>query len=525
MESAAAEIATPVVKGGDKRKKNLKDRKDEDEQRIHRKLEALEKGEGTDCVFLVGSDENTAQTFHALKIDLFAGSEYFRRLLESPLTPTEGPIRLKLTEPHFFKMVMEHVHVYRLQTKVVNLDDAVGLALVADEFMIEELGVQSAVFVFKFLSPRTVWELFEKFAINKYIVSACKKFLCLRTRECFYADQFLEIQLETLVSFLAIEEQMSIKSEDELVNACVKLALSKNGEIETRSIIRAVIPHLRLQTLDEDDLVPLSQWLTLEEKIFLTLKKHKLPLLFETKPSKPPTICSIKVPRTSMKTLTLIPESVLLSNSAKDCLRSGKFRQIKAGEKFILSFEAKQTVIIHGFDVITPLFHFSKERWEADTSCIGNEKTPYNDISWRAKIAVSNKEMDFEETFENLGREYAYEGKFFTNSWMHFDYPVIVVKGSTFSLSILPTEREGICLREVLGNFVFNEILEWNDSTIVEPFQNFHICQLRKVYQPDHARINNSSMHEVELSDIENMQEEPSANPICIVKDIFYHVV
>ncbi|XP_059473837.1 uncharacterized protein LOC132195691 [Neocloeon triangulifer] len=439
-----------------------------------RKLEALEKGERTDCVFLVGSDESTAVAIHGNKFDLEAASEYFEGLFRSPLTPP-GPIRVKHVEPRIFRMVVEFAHFFQLFTPPVNVEEAVLLARSADEFLMTELGTVSVEFMSQYLDVDKVWKIYEMNNLCRFVAEPCEKFFCERTMECLNHQSFLGISKETLISFLKISAEMDIDSESDLVHACLKLASAKNSDDDKRKLIRSALPNLRLLTLDEEQISALSEFLTDQEKTFLFFKKHEPHpcLLFPTGPSTPESICPIETPRcrVKMKTFTLLPD--LKPVSLRDTLEAEHRIPVQDTEVFTFSFEASEFIVIRGFDIFCQMI-------DPPESILSNFKDEKNSLDSFAEHIAYDKNLDVSVKVSSCDMKYSgaeeklaptTSSPFVTNSWVHFGLNVLVPKGGTFEMSV--TFKESCYYRfERPLSVVMTDIPKWNDPSSLKLFKN-----------------------------------------------------
>ncbi|XP_059482501.1 uncharacterized protein LOC132200794 [Neocloeon triangulifer] len=401
------------------------------------KLKALQTGDGTDCVFLVGPDDESAKLVHGSKFDLRAASEYFRGLFRSSLLIPSEPIRVKHVEPSIFKMVIEFAHT-RVHTPVTNIQEAVKLARVADEFLMDELGAESTALIEHFLTPENVWKVMEQSHLNKFVASACKKFLIGRTLECLEQSTFLEIGFEVLGLFLALDK-MAINSELDLIASVVKLANSKKEDGDKRAVIQASLPHLRLLTVTEKGFAMLYPWLTDQEKFFFLHKLAHSPLLANHQPERPESICPILQSRCAIKTFTLIPESAPLS--ARKIFEDPQLcREITKSEEFVLSFEAKELFCIHGFEVLCKV--------NLDLSLLDQMEdmktaSQVELLDYCQRVQYENNLLGVKLTISCVGNPW-YPGKviapttsdqFATGSSVRFEMPAVLVpKGATVKI-------------------------------------------------------------------------------------------
>ncbi|XP_059482360.1 uncharacterized protein LOC132200708 [Neocloeon triangulifer] len=154
----------------------------------------------------------------------------------------------------------------------------IELAKAADEFLLHDLGILCSNMLKPLLSPNTVWSIFGQNQKNRFISEACKKFLEEETDTCLNDAAFLEIGLETLISFLNLNK-MRLQSEAELVSACVRLAKAKGDDSSCSAWLRLAIPQLHLFTVPEIDLLQISEWLTNEERIYIAILNSQSVLL------------------------------------------------------------------------------------------------------------------------------------------------------------------------------------------------------------------------------------------------------
>ncbi|XP_065336072.1 uncharacterized protein LOC135936977 [Cloeon dipterum] len=244
-----------------------------------RKLKALEEGSLTDTIFLVGENDETAQEIRAFRVDLIVSSEFFEKLLDSPLTQTsDRKIRLKNIEPEIFKIVIEFIHMcgHLIVSKVDNLETCLKVASAAEEYMIEDLAeLCSKLLEDKFLKVDNVWAMLHKYHLVNAIASPCLKLLSLKTEDCLRHKSFLQISDDGLKLFLSLDE-MAISSESELLRACVKYS---GNFADQRSAFREIcLPDLRLFADDiKMDLVQeIMHLLTNDELTCLAAFKHPL---------------------------------------------------------------------------------------------------------------------------------------------------------------------------------------------------------------------------------------------------------
>ncbi|XP_059473725.1 uncharacterized protein LOC132195626 [Neocloeon triangulifer] len=444
-----------------------------------RKLKALEKGEGTDCVFVVGRDDSEVEEFYGNKFDLRAASEYFEVLFRSPLTPP-GPIRVKHVEPRIFRMVIEFAHCHKLFKHPANLEEAVLLARSADEFLMTELDIVCKTCISVFLKVDQVWKIYEMNNLCHLVAKSCQEFLCNKTLACLNHPTFLEIKTDTLISFLACGGKMNINSEADLVQACLNLANTKNSDDEKRLLIRSALPHLRLLTLDEGQISALSDFLTDEEKSFLVFKKQpKLSPLFPTGPSAPERICQIKTSRCGVKTFTLRPDPKPLR--LRETLQTENRMEVGDQECFTISFEASKFMVIRGFDIFCKMNDPPKTVFidltddqnflylDSYAKCFAYDKN--------LDVSIKVRSCDLKFSGAKLSLAPTTLRPFVTNSWVHFNLNVLVPEGGTFEMSV--TLKESCYYRfDKPLNVVETEIPKWNDPDSLKLFKNIKFSDL-----------------------------------------------
>ncbi|XP_065336377.1 uncharacterized protein LOC135937207 [Cloeon dipterum] len=197
-----------------------------------KKLKALNEGLVTDVVFLVGATDATAQEIRAFRSDLVVSSEFFVSLLDSPLTlKRHGKIRLKNIEPKIFGLVIEFTHLSgQLVSEVDGLDTCLKLAAAADEYMIDDLGsVCLKLLEDRFLTVDNVWTVLSENCMVEAVASTCIKILGSKTSVCLNHPSFLEASEEAVKLFFNLDK-MNIKSESELLEACLRYNKTKENQ-------------------------------------------------------------------------------------------------------------------------------------------------------------------------------------------------------------------------------------------------------------------------------------------------------
>ncbi|CAB3365131.1 Hypothetical predicted protein [Cloeon dipterum] len=406
-----------------------------------KKLRALEGGAlQTDCVFLVG-DEQNVQEVHACKADLkVVSSLFFKERLSSHYGPCEY-FKLKNIEPQVFKLVAEFAHLCgQLVTEVDSLDLCLKLAAAADEYMIEDLSAQcSKLLEDRFLSVENVWAVLSENLLINATTSSCLKLLSFEAKKCVQHKTFLEAREEAIEMFLTLD-QMNIDCELELVKACLYYAKSTDDE---RATFRRFCPRLRLLALKFSDLQNFVLFLTNEEKTYLAALKNPL-LRFEELKLNESIICTIPFERgPHKKILTLIGDDYI--DDIRTIFKKAKWEKITSLIIFKITLIAKRCIKILGFDVLCKLDIYEEDYFGEFTSKMLEEaghKSYNNNLNGQYTVSINGSVFK---------REINFPKKLEKNSWAHIDLCAFVPEGCRveFKVEVLDPDDNPIFLRKL----------------------------------------------------------------------------
>ncbi|CAB3365129.1 Hypothetical predicted protein [Cloeon dipterum] len=424
-----------------------------------KKLRALEGGAlQTDCVFLVG-DEQNVQEVHACKADLkVVSSLFFKERLSSHYGPCEY-FKLKNIEPQVFKLVAEFAHLCgQLVTEVDSLDLCLKLAAAADEYMIEDLSAQcSKLLEDRFLSVENVWAVLSENLLINATTSSCLKLLSFEAKKCVQHKTFLEAREEAIEMFLTLD-QMNIDCELELVKACLYYAKSTDDE---RATFRRFCPRLRLLALKFSDLQNFVLFLTNEEKTYLAALKNPL-LRFEELKLNESIICTIPFERgPHKKILTLIGDDYI--DDIRTIFKKAKWEKITSLIIFKITLIAKRCIKILGFDVLCKLDIYEEDYFGEFTSKMYYIRVSESHVKSKS-ILIRLEEAGHKSYNNNLNGQYTvsingsvfkreinFPKKLEKNSWAHIDLCAFVPEGCRveFKVEVLDPDDNPIFLRKL----------------------------------------------------------------------------
>jgi len=186
------------------------------------KLEAIEKGQGTDCSFLVGQDKNTASVSHQIsqiivwntivQLTFLVGALLQGRLafghrvfpghdekfsdwsLSRPHQTHPAPhlqdghqasflIKYGTKLLHFKMFKNRFISVHHLD-EISNVEDAVLLALAAEEFLLEPLKTFSCLEIERMVTVENVWRTLNSTCLIPKLAATCSK-----VKYIFYKDK------------------------------------------------------------------------------------------------------------------------------------------------------------------------------------------------------------------------------------------------------------------------------------------------------------------------------------------------
>ncbi|CAB3369658.1 Hypothetical predicted protein [Cloeon dipterum] len=389
---------------------------------VERKIAALSEGLHTDCSFLVGPEDSTAQVLHAYQCDLKLGSEVFDAMLRNSLSETQNPIRIKHHESRIFEMLLQYIHVHCLQNELETLEEMISLSLAADEYLVEPLLKLCVHAVKNVLSPDNVWLVLNSLNHRPEFAAKCVEVLATHTMACLKHPSFVNASTESLLLLLKLK-RLNINSELDLVNACVRWSQSS-----PKNHIRSILPRLRLLNLQLDEISCVSKFLNGKEKAGLA---HAI--VFKDKSLMPSTLCCISYVRkiyqhipALAKTegiIEIVPKellSIALRNQLKYELTAemSKYRQ-----RNVISFTAAKNMFVVSLKILSRINKADSVLFECQE---------YLQISTERRLPGSNKSSvissehiqeppNSPQTFLYSFKEPIYlpEG---TNFWLHLNY-------------------------------------------------------------------------------------------------------
>ncbi|XP_065336070.1 uncharacterized protein LOC135936975 [Cloeon dipterum] len=415
-----------------------------------KKLRALEEGRlPTDCVFLVGRNDHSAQEVRAFKHDLQVCSECFDGFFNTFVTDT-ALIRLRNVEPNIFKLVVEFAYLSgQLVTEVSCLEECLHLAQAADEFMIDELSdLCVKILEENFLTVDNVRRVLNAWHHVTAVGLACLKLLSSSARECLNPKRFCEANEQALKLFLSLDN-VNYKSEVEVFRACI-------AYVESTSRDKVCLPRHRALLLSEagplGELMPL---LSEKDQHRVTMFTNKLTSL----EAKQETGLCLKSEerRSRCQEFHLFPRlkmldmlSVFREGRAEEIIDVSYLAGIWRSLYFKLSLKTKKCISILGFDLFSQVMNIKFEDYLSSTPfrrlMLGDTYKNNMCVAVRATSALGGELSPLVQCPATLTK----------NSWARFDTFVTLPKGGSLEITVsiydIPYSYTGGMFLRKVGN-------------------------------------------------------------------------
>ncbi|CAG7732507.1 unnamed protein product [Allacma fusca] len=155
----------------------------------------------SDVTFLVGPTETPV---HGHKTILSAGSPYFENLFHGPMASTERKIKIPDLEPEVFLEFLKYLYTDEFD---VGMDDVDALLMLkpAKVFIVPHLACKCTDLLITKLSPENVFLIYNRAIVfdEPQLAQVCLRFIDRQIDKVILAEEFLDIDLETLCNLLA----------------------------------------------------------------------------------------------------------------------------------------------------------------------------------------------------------------------------------------------------------------------------------------------------------------------------------
>ncbi|XP_014248266.1 BTB/POZ domain-containing protein 6-B-like [Cimex lectularius] len=185
----------------------------------------------TDCVFVVGNDENKKE-FKAHKLFLSMSSPVFEKMFTNRFIEEKADVHVVDIQPEAFGAMLKYIYTDKVE--IESFDQACELCYVAKKYMIHNLLKQCTAYVLKDVNVTNVCRGYEfaKLFDQVELMEKCENVICEKTSSVLSTPSFLEAQISTVMMILD-EKKLSV-TEVELFKA---VELWTKAEFTRRGIL------------------------------------------------------------------------------------------------------------------------------------------------------------------------------------------------------------------------------------------------------------------------------------------------
>ncbi|XP_059479761.1 kelch-like protein 20 isoform X2 [Neocloeon triangulifer] len=204
----------------------------------------------TDCVFIVGPDNNT-EKIEAHSVILAAASPVFEMALENSTS-----LRVKEWQPSEFKKILSFI--YSGDLCFDDFDEACTLLNHASSLELDGANEAARGYVFNYMYPNRLWNAYQcaKQASDEKLLNFTTKLISAKTTEALKDRKFNELSQADLATFVA-RGDLNVESEVEIFEAVTRWGLTqvlKDGLTPSPELMREkigpeVIKNIRFLTM------------------------------------------------------------------------------------------------------------------------------------------------------------------------------------------------------------------------------------------------------------------------------------